>query len=133
MSAIQIVTRRLSSDSAVKAIVTSARVFPVAAPQNAQAPYITVNLVSGRDERLLEGPGKYYRHRVTVESIATSAAEALDLGDAALAALEGIVKETVDGFIDVDVYFADVDFTQPNDPRTAFQRVTQFFVQWRRA
>lgn len=133
MSAIQIATYILSRNAAVKAIATAAKVFPIDAPQNTVAPYITVNLVSGQDEHLLDGAGKYYQHRVTVESIGRSPAEALNLGDAALAAVENTIKQHVDTFVDVDIHFADVDFTQPNDSRTAYQRVQQFYIRWRRA
>lgn len=131
MSAIQIVNGVLSDDSDVTDLATGG-IFAIETPQGTEAPYITINLVSGKDELMMTGAGKYFLHRVTVESIGRTGIEVMNLGDAVLESLGDIVKQEIEGFKDVDMYSADVDFTQPNDSRTAFQRVQQFFVRWRR-
>jgi hypothetical protein len=133
MSAIQIVIHKLVGNAGVTNITTVNKLFPVQAPQNTDAPYIAVNLVSGRDEHMLQGDGGYYRSRVSVECIGLTAAVVLDLGDAVIEALGSTLKQAFLSFKDVDITFADVDITQPNDSQTACQRILHYFVQWRRA
>ena len=131
MSGIEIATRRLTADAGVTAITTKNRIYPIAAPQNAQAPYIVVNLVGAIDEKLIETSGKYRRERIDVSCISTGASEVIDLGNAVLAAFDNVIKQAVAGFHDVDILFADVDITASNDERSAFQRDLQFFIRWR--
>lgn len=131
MSSIQIANHLLSASSAVTDITTADRIFPIFAPQNSDAPYLVVNQVSGNDQHLLGGDGQYFRDRVSIECIGRTAVEVTDLGNAVRAALKWIIKQSFLSFKDVDVTFADVDMTQPNDTRTACQRVIHFFVQWR--
>jgi hypothetical protein len=131
MSAIQIVNSLLKREAGVTGAVAN-RIFPIQAPQAVTGPYLVTNLTSGSDTSLISSPGEYYRHRVAVDVNAEKAQSVIDLGDIILVALPRYIKAEVDIFKDVDVMFADVDFTQPNDNRTAFMRTLQFMVRWRR-
>lgn len=132
MSGLQIATTLLSANAGVIALVSAAKVFPIDAPQNTEAPYLLVNHVSGRDEQMIETSGKYYRTRISVQAVSRSAMEVMDIGDAVIAALDNVIKQTVGDFNDVDVLHADVDITDPNDTRSAYLRTLHFFIRWRR-
>jgi hypothetical protein len=130
MSAIQIATKILKADADVKAVVNN-RIFPIQALQKVEGTYLVVNIISAQDTSLINVPGEYYRDRIAVDVNGTSADAVLDLGDIIRLKLPRVIKQTIGIFTDVDIMFADVDFTQPNDMRNAFLRTLQFFVRWR--
>jgi hypothetical protein len=130
MSSIIIVNYLLARDTAVKAIVSS-RIYPIQAPQGTALPYVVTNEASSKSNDLVAVPGKYYRDRVTVESISTSALTTIELGRAVMESLEGVTKRAFTDYQDIDIRFADVGFSDQNDTQTAFRDVKQFFVWWR--
>lgn len=137
MSAVQIVITKLLAASAVTAI-TSTRVYPILAPQTAITPQIVVHLIDNDDGAHLNGANKYYRSIVQVDSnvadsISGAAGKMLDLGETVIDVLNGVIKETVAGFKDVDIFLGDSDFTEYLNDRNAHSRVTRFSVQWRAA
>lgn len=133
MSAIAIVTRLLSKDPGVSALTT--RIYPIEAPQEAAAPFIVVGTTSDTDVLLLQGAGGYPRTRVSVEAIAETGTEAVDLDTAANLALRNIIKQTVNTtrgrFVDVDVAFANVAMTGSSLSRPLMVAMRQYFVRWR--
>ncbi|NEI70959.1 DUF3168 domain-containing protein [Rhizobium lusitanum] len=130
MSSIIIANYLLARDASVKAIASN-RIYPIQAPQGATRPYIVTNKVGSKDHGLVNAPGKYYRERLTVECITDEALTSIKLGDAVMGCLSGITKRSIADFIDVDIRFADVDFSDQNDTQTAFRDVKQFFIWWR--
>lgn len=131
MSALDIAITRLAQNAGVTAITTSRNIYPISAPQNATAPYLIVNVVSTRDERMLTGAGRYPRSRVSVECVASTPTGAMALGAAVMAALDNIVKANVGSFSSVDSLFADTDVTIAADDRSSFKRTLDFFIRHR--
>lgn len=130
MSAIQIINAVLNEIEDLKAIVEE-RIYPGDAPQMIEGSYIITNLTSGNDTPLINGAGKYYRDRVTIDMCAEKFTAVSKMGNILRDRLVDVIKQSIDEFHDVDIHFAGVDFTQPNDARTAYMRTQQFFVQWR--
>lgn len=131
MSALSIAVTKLKATSAVTTKTTAARVYPIDLPQGASQPCLVVNLISGYDEHMLTGAGKYYRSRVSVECMATTPESVMALGDAVMAALEDNVNATIGTYVGVTTQFADLDRTDYADDRTTYRRVLDFFVRWR--
>lgn len=137
MSAPKIVINRLLAASGVTAIVGS-RAFPILAPQNTQPPLIVVHLISTVDlGRTIDAAGDYFRSVVQVDCIAAgspaAAGQVIDLGEAVIAALNGVIKQTVVGCSDVDILLNDgEDFTEYDQELQTFRRVLRFTVIWRR-
>lgn len=130
MSSIIIVNYLLARDAAVKAIVSN-RIFPIQAPQNTTGAYITTNEVGSKSHDLTEGPGKYYRDRVTIEGISPSALTSIQLGRAVMSCLEGVIDRQFTDYKDITITFAGVAFSDQNDVQTAFRDIKQFHVWWR--
>ena len=131
MSALQIAIDKLVATSAVTDITTTAGIYPEEMPQGASPPCVVVNVVSGQDEHMLTGAGRYYRHRVTIDCIAADPLVAQQLGDAVMGALDNNVNATIGDFTGVSTYFADTDLTDSANDRSAFRRVVDFFIRWR--
>ncbi|AZO29424.1 DUF3168 domain-containing protein [Mesorhizobium sp. M1B.F.Ca.ET.045.04.1.1] len=131
MSALEIAITKLTATSAVTSITTAAGIYPIDLPQGASAPCLVVNIVSGFDEQMLDGAGKYYRHRVTVECNAYTADEAMALGDAVMSALQENINATIGSFSGVTTQFADLDRTDTSDDRSTYRRLLDFFIRWR--
>lgn len=131
MSAIKIIRHFLLEAPRVKNIVKFG-VYPIELPEKAQPPCILLNLAGGSDSQTLGGAGRYYETRVSVECNALTADEAIDLGEAALTTLESITKQKVGIlFQDIDIYFADTDYTDVSDARSLKRRILHFRVRWR--
>lgn len=88
MKAIDLAIAVLKASTAVVAITTHSRIYPVTAPQGMTLPHVVVNLIAGDDEQLLGGAGHLFTSRIQVDCIATSVALAAQLGEAVNAALE---------------------------------------------
>lgn len=137
MSAPKIVINRLLAAAGVTAVV-GARVFPILAPHNTQPPLIVAHLISTVDlGRTINAAGDYFRSVVQVDCIAAgmpaAAGHVIDLGEAVIAALNGIIKQTVAGCSDVDILLNDgEDFTEYDQELQTFRRVLRFTVMWRR-
>lgn len=129
MSTLEIAITRLKAVTAVTDIVTANRIYPVAAPQKAVAPYVVVGLAAEEDEQLLAGAAKLYKGRVQVDCVAADGNNADLLGEAVKAALEDVVKASIAGKT-VDSEKDGIDFTQVSDDRTAFRRVIGFYIRW---
>lgn len=133
MSAIDIAIAKLVATPGVTNITTPARIYPIVVPQTAEAPFIVVNIVTGRDDLLLAGAGQYYLGRVSVDCCAATASAAVALGNAVMAALQDVVKESIGAYTDVDIYFATTDMTDVADDRSMCRRLLHFYVRWRTA
>ena len=131
MSALQIAIDKLVATAGVTAITTAARIYPVEMPQAAVAPCVVVNVISGQDEHMLTGAGRYYRHRVSIDCIAADPLVAQQLGDAVMGALDNNVNATIGDFTGVSTYFADTDLTDSANDRSSFRRVLDYFIRWR--
>ena len=68
-----------------------------------------------------------------VDCIAANPDAAVELGEAVMGALNGVIKETFADCTDIDILFASTDFTDYGEDREIFRRVLQFRVHWRRA
>lgn len=130
MSALTIINDILSDIPEVVAIVDN-RIFPIEAEQMQSAPYLVTNIISAKDESLIDAAGQYPRHRISIDCVAPKAVTSSRLADILFKMLPRTIKATVGNFKDVDVMFADVDFTQPNRDNTAKMRTLHFFVRWR--
>lgn len=129
MSALAIAIARLKQVTGVTSVVTATKIYAMLAPQTVPAPYVLVNLISEPDEPMLDGAGRYYESRVSIEAIGTTGAEANSLGEA----IKGIdvVKASIAGCTDVDIWKADSDYSDYADDRTAFRRTMDFYIRWR--
>lgn len=133
MSAVAITINRLLAAPAVTAVVSN-RIYPVAPPQGTQPPAIAVHLISTMDQPHLNGPGNYFRSVVQVDSLATTAGPAIDLGEKAIAALNGITKQAFGSFDDVDILLdSGSDISEYDETAAIFRRLTRFVVRWRKA
>jgi hypothetical protein len=134
MSALAIITQALLASEAFTNIVDS-KVYPIMAPQNAARPYTVLHLVDNEDTPHLGGAGRYYRSIVQADHYAEmtseGAATVVRLGDAAIEALNGIVKAKIAGCVDVDVLLGAVDFTESFLEANTHRRYTQFTCRWR--
>lgn len=138
MSAVAIVINRLLAASSVTNIVGQ-RIFPITPPQGTQPPVIVVHLISTVDlGRTIHSAGDYFRSVVQLDCIfgadtPSNAAKTIELGEAVLAALNGIIKQEVAGCEDVDVLLDDgEDFTEYDELAKSFRRVIRVTVMWRR-
>lgn len=131
MSALSIAITKLAATSAVTSKTTVARIYPIVFPQTASLPCLVANVVSGYDEHMLDGAGKYYRNRISIECLAASAEEVIALGDAVMSALQDNVNATIGAFTGVTTQFADLDRTDYSDDRTTYRRTLDFFIRWR--
>lgn len=131
MSALKIAVTKLAATSAVTDITTAVGIYPITMPQAAVPPCLIVNVVSGQDEHMLTGAGKYYRHRVSVECLATTALGAEALGAAVMTALQDNANATIGSFTGVATQFADSDRTDFSDDRSVYRRTVDFFIRWR--
>lgn len=127
---LMIVSALLNADTAVKAIVTN-RNYPLELPERAAPPCNLLMLVGGRDDQLLSGAARYYEGRIRIESIAVDQTAAMNLGTAVRTALESIVKQTVAGATDVDVWFDNFDTADRADDRSTFRRIQDFGVRYK--
>lgn len=130
MSALEIAVTKLSTTAGVTAIV-GVGVYPIDLPQTATPPCVIVNVAGGQDEHMLTGAGRYYRHRVSVECLAISAAGAMALRNAVMAALDNNANATIGDFSGVATQFADFERTDYSDDRTTYRATVDFFIRWR--
>ena len=134
MSAISIVVKTLQANATAKALAKD--VYPIDAPQGNTPPYFVVNIAANMDELTLHGAGEYERARISVEAVAGSATLAVDMGEAARAALRLIKQQITVGskrFKDVDITFANLDITDSASDRSAYVRTQHFYCRWRYA
>lgn len=135
MSAISIVTQKLLASPDVVDIVGD-KIYPIMAPQNETRPYIVLHIIDNDDTPVLAGAGKYYRTIIQCDSYCelspAGATQVIALGDAVIDALNGVVKESVAGCIDVDVLLGSADFTESALEANTHRRYTQFAVRFRR-
>lgn len=139
MSALSIMTRLLLDAPAVTALV-STKVRSFSAEQQLAPSYIVLNLAGNTDEQMLEGAGKYYEARVTVEATALTGSLANQIGETVIDAIGSVVKATVYGGgsptlpigEDVDVFLAGSDYSDTSDDRSTFRRQIDFTVRWRK-
>lgn len=133
MSAIQIVTKALAAAAGVTGITTAGGIYPIDLPQNAKAPpVVLVNLDSGEDTYLINGPGEYYRQRVEVVCLGSTSHDATRLGNAVLSVLKAMINATLPGYVDISIMQGETDVTDRSDDRTLYRRIIHFIVRWRR-
>ena len=131
MSGIEIVRQRLVTNSAVRALVPAANVYPIAVPQGAPKKRIFLYKSGGNDHQVLSGAAKLYMNRISVVSEDETASIAITIDKAVLAALENVVKATVLGLHDVDIFTADTEFTDYDDTIQVFRCHRDFRVHWK--
>lgn len=83
----------LTSDDDVEAIV-GLKVYPNRAGENAEAPFIVFQRISGERVHSLSGPSGLARPRYQIDAYAAAYEDAVALGDAVRAAIDGY-RETV--------------------------------------
>lgn len=132
MSGVSIVITKLLADADVTAVTTKGGIYPEVVPQNGRIPCVITRLVGGADGLHLSGQNDYFVHRVSVECVASTATAASELGDKAYEALKNTMHESVGGFSEATIVFADTDMFDYSDDRTSFRRVMHFRVRWRR-
>ena len=132
MSAIQIITKIITTDAGVKAVLPAKSVYPVEASQRAEPPYAVLNVVSRNDGMHLDGADEYPEERISVAIVTKTATTAIDIGDAIMATLQCRIKETIGAFKDIDTRSANIDLTQASDDRQSFMRTLHFMVRWRK-
>lgn len=134
MSALAIVTKKLTTYAALNAVVPAGSVHSFEAPQGLASPYIVLNLVSESDEQMLRGAAAYFDSRVQVECIDASGTKANNIGELVKMALQNVVKENITVgatvFQGVDIYKADSDLTDRSDDRSVSRRIMDFYVRW---
>jgi len=130
MSATAIIIQKLLADSDVTNVVGQT-IRPVLFEKTDAPPSILVNIVSGRDGLSLAGADQYFTDRMQVECLARSATDAETLSKLVMRTLNGVIKESIAGCVDVDIWFAGTSFSRYSDDLITFSRVLQFYVQWR--
>jgi hypothetical protein len=134
VSAIRIVIEQLKLVApVVSAIGSERKIYPIAAPEDGALPYLVVNRISERDFGCLGGAGRYYESRVQIDINGATASAVDSIGTAVKLGLDSIVKATIAGAIDVDIWPADTDYTDVSDIRSTYRRVMDFYVNWRSA
>ena len=95
MSSLALLYSTLNADAGVRAIVGEAtspqhsRIYPGHAPESAEVPFITYQLVSGNRFDTLPGVGDMQRQLIQMNCVQTTPELAHALADAVYAALEG--------------------------------------------
>jgi hypothetical protein len=134
MSALSIIAQRLLDSPEVTAIVGD-KIFPIMAPQNAERPYLVLHIIDNMDTPILAGAGKYFRTQIQSDAYSemtpAGAKQVIELGDAVIEALNGVVKEKIAGCVDVDILLGSADFTESALEANTHRRYTQFSVRWR--
>lgn len=134
MSALAIARQLLITDAAVTGLVGT-RVYPVAGEQGAVRPMVVLHLIHTKDHPTIAGAGKYYNTRFQTDCLGSTATEALNLGEAVIGRLNGIVKigMTIQGtrYKDIDCLLSETDFTEREDLPDSFRRIIQFSLWWR--
>lgn len=130
MSALAIVIAKLKATSGVTSITGAKGIYPIDLPQDASPPCVIANIVTGDDELMLTGAGKYYRGLVTVECLAVTPDAVIALGNAVIAALEDVVSQTLAGHV-ANILKGNSDFTDISDDRSTYRRTVDFKVRWR--
>lgn len=139
MSPLQIITQLLLQNDDVAGLV-GGNIRSFQAEQGLEPPYIVLQLAGGGDEQMLTGSAKYPDKRVSVAVIALDGVEADDIGNAVIAALGDVIKQTVTSAEgspseviaqDVDVMESDSDYTDWSEDQTTVRRVIDFNVRWR--
>lgn len=131
MSGLFIVANRLQGNAGVIALVPAAKIFLVKAQQATPLPFIVLSQASGHDTLLIGGQGDYPCERISVNCFSTTGHGAVTIGNAVKAALKNTIKASVGSYDDVDIWFADVDFTNYADTDESIFRVIDFMVRWR--
>lgn len=127
---IEIVSYYLKRHAPLVAVTTSARIYPLMAPQMVVSPYIVLHEIDVSDGTKLDGQNQYEVSRIQVDCNSQSATEAKYMGDMVREALLDIIKARAIGYIDIDVIFA-MARTDYDDARTMSRRLLQFRVRWR--
>ncbi|WP_192246052.1 tail completion protein gp17 [Mesorhizobium silamurunense] len=131
MSALAIAVAMLGAESAATDIVGTEGIYPIDLPQRARAPCYKVNIVSGFDEKMLDGAGQYYRNRVTIDCLAETAEQTQAMRKAAMDALEDNKSAEIAGFSDVSTTFANFERTDFSDDRSTYRWTVDFFIRWK--
>ena len=129
MSAVFMTVRALVANTTVNAVI-SGRAMPFPLKQGTALPAIAVAMSDEDEPLMLAGSSRYPNATVQVHCIATTASDAIRLGEKVKAALR-------------DLYFSDsppvgasfvkdaLDFTDFADDLSSYRRVIGFSVRWR--
>lgn len=127
----EIVTTLLMEDGIVTGQVPASRIYPYRAAQKITPPYVVINRPGRRDENMLGGDGGYPEIRFRVECCAGTATKAEAIGDAVFDCLVATVKAVVAGYVDVDVWSADLDMTEFDFDSDIYIRTLDFYMRFR--
>jgi hypothetical protein len=130
MSAVAITIQALKAAATVTAVTTTARIYPMVAPQGATYPNIVVHLISENDTQMVDGPALWAESRVSVECRANSASSALDLGQVVVTAIGGTTNASLAGKT-ATIWQSGSDYSDYSDDRTVFRRIVDFTLRWR--
>lgn len=136
MSATQIAIHLLLDDPSVVNLVGD-RVFPVAAPQVENQPYIAVSLVWEEQESVLAAHRDTFISRVSFACVANSLALADTIGEAVKGAMTDVVNVAVlnatgESIGDATAWKDGTDMTDFTDDRSVFRRLLDFRLRWSR-
>lgn len=132
MSGLAIIARKLQSDADLIAKVPAQRIYPNKAGQGVAPPFIVLMKVGGSDGVHLNGQDDYPVHRIRVTALATSYAEAEEIGVLVLDALKNTIKSSIGAYRDVDIIFVG-DFEDYGDEQALDRSIQDFRVRFRRA
>jgi hypothetical protein len=131
LSATRLIIDALLQDSAV-ALIVGIRVYPATALQGAALPYITVSLINEDVDYILAGATSGRESRLEVACHAWSFTAVDALAEAIIAALVGIVNQTV-GPEDIGpatILKQGTDVADFSEDRRVYRRLMDFRVRW---
>lgn len=133
-----IVIVKLVSTQDVIDILGGAKIYPSVAPQGVNPPYIVVHKPAQLNRQLVAGPSGYPRARVSLESVAMSAADADTIGELLLSVLGNVTNETIESSGSppevsgvATIMAADFDMDDYSDDRSTYRRIIDFYLDWR--
>lgn len=136
-SALDLLIRVLSDNSDVAAIVGT-RIFGIVAPQTKAMPYIVCSLIYEDQDVTLEGHQDGYDSRVSVECVASSVTNAVELGETVKSALSIAHHPVLSDDIPaeelgrVTLFKEGTDVTDYTQDRSTFRRFVDFRMRWTR-
>lgn len=129
MSAVFMTIRALLCKTTVTA-VTSTRIEPFPLKLGTALPAIAVALSAEEEEMLLSGSSQYPQATVQVHCIATTASDAIRLGEKVKVALRDLLFSDSPP-VNASFVKDSLDFTDYSDDLTTHRRVMGYSVRWR--
>lgn len=129
----QAVITTLESDATVTGLVGT-RIFPKVAEQNAELPFIVIDLISQTPQHLMGSDTTVLPSRVQVTCYASTYASVKTLADAVRAELQDFSGQMGGGTgPTVQRAFLDNELDNYDSTRDRYEQVMDFFIWWVRA